>query len=173
MTATLITTKHKTMKINKSRNDLRTTHDFDLAGIPATIRVSEYDYDIGVAMTCVTVGGQGPIPTCFFAIVTKNEIRDRLRDIKADRKFGILRPEVKLGDLVEAGPGYNLNQAVQVVCVLAGLNPGDCTDYDYVNLTVRAAAMALARKITLLGRRKKAPRPATSLTPKEFDPFEL
>ena len=161
------------MKINKSRKDTRTTHDFELAGIPATIRVSEYDHDIGVALTCVTVGGQGPVPTCFFAVVTKNEIRDRLRDLKAAKKMGILRPEVKLGDIVEAGSGHNLNQGVQVLCVLAGLDPDDCTDYDYVDLSVRAAAMALARKITLLGRRKKATHPAAPLTPKEFDPFEL
>ena len=161
------------MKINKSRNDTRTTHDFDLAGIPATIRVSDYDYDIGVALTCVTVGGQGPVATCFFAIVTKNEIRDRISDIKADKKLGIKRPEVKLGDIVEPGSGHNLNQAVQVLCVLAGLNPDDCTDYDYVDLTVRAATMALARKITLQGRRKKATHPATPLMAKEFDPFEL
>ena len=161
------------MKIIKSRKDTRTTHNFDLAGIPSTICVSEYDHDIGVALTYVTVGGQGPIPICFFAIVTKDEIRERLRDIRAARKIGILRPEVKPGDIVDAGSGHNVNQGIQVLCALAGLNPDDCTDYDYVDLSVRAAAMALARKITLLGRRKKTPRPATPLAPSEFDPFEL
>ena len=45
------------------------------------------------------------MPTCFYAIVTKNEIRDRLRDLKTAKKLGILRPEVKLGDIVEAGSG--------------------------------------------------------------------
>jgi hypothetical protein len=158
------------MKINKSQKDTRTTHDFDLAGMPATIRVDEYDHELGVAITCVTVGGQGPVPCCFFGTVIKNEIRDRLRDLRAAKKMGILRPLVKPGDIVEAGPGHNLNQGVQVLCLLAGLDPDDCTDYDYVDLSVRAAAMALARKITLLARRKKATRPSapfTSLPPSQ------
>ena len=168
-----IIAKHKNMKFIKSRINTRTRHNFDLAGHPASIRANFFDFKFGIVGTEIKVGGHIPISACYFGIVTKDEIKTRLRDIANSRKLGIKRPDVKLGDIVESGE-HNFAQAVQVLCLQTGLDPEDCTDYDYVDLTVRAAAVALARKMTLLKRLKTAAYRAVMPSPsKEFDPFEL
>jgi hypothetical protein len=96
-----------------------------------------------------------------------------MREIKRERKLGILRPNCRAGEIVDMrSPNYDLS--TQVLCIQAGLDPDDCTDYDYVELTVRAAAMALARKITLMRRHKKRAHPRPVSAPiTTFDPFEL
>lgn len=161
------------MKINKARKDTRTRHHFDLAGQPASIRAVGYDFDIGIAFTSVTVTGHKPVYSCYFGIVTKGEIQDRMRGIRKARKMGIERPDVKPGDIVDAGIEHNFNQGIQVLCLLVGLDPEDSTNFDYVDLTVRAAAVALGRKITRLRRRKRIARPGSSLPAKTFNPFEI
>ena len=161
------------MKINKARKDTRTRHHFDLAGQPASIRAVGYDFDIGIAFTSVTVAGHKPVYSCYFGIVTKGEVPIRLRHIRKARKLGIERPDVKCGAVVDAGIEHNFDEGVQVLCLLVGLDPDDCTDFDYVDLTVRAAAVALARKITLRRRRKRTVRQRLSLSPKAFNPFEI
>ena len=161
------------MKFNKARKDTRTRHNFDLAGLPASIRVIDYDFDIGIAFTSIKVAGHKPVYSCYFGIVTKGEVPDRMRDIRKARKLGLERPDVKPGDIVDAGRENNFDEGVQVLCLLVGLDPEDCTDFDYVDLTVRAAAVALALKITLLRRRKRTVRSVASLPPKTFNPFEI
>ena len=168
-----IIAKHKNMKFIKSRINPRTRHNFDLAGHPASIRASFFDLKFGIVGTEIRVGVHIPISAGFFGIVTKDEIKMRLRDLANSRKLGIKRPDVNLGDIVESGE-HNFAQAVQVLCLQTGLDPEDCTDYDYVDLSVRAAAVALARKMTLVKRMKTAGYRAVRPTPsKEFDPFML
>ena len=168
-----ILAKHKHMKFIKSRINTRTRYNFDLAGHPASIRASFFDLKFGIVGTEIRVGVHIPISAGFFGIVTKDEIKMRLRDLANSRKLGIKRPDVNLGDIVESGE-HNFAQAVQILCLQTGLDPDDCTDYDYVDLTVRAAAVALARKMTLVKRMKTAVyRTARPSPSKEFDPFEL
>ena len=168
-----IIAKHKSMKFIKSRVNTRTRHNFDLAGHPASIRASFFDLKFGIVGTEIRIGVHIPISAGFFGIVTKDEIKMRLRDLANSRKLGIKRPDVNLGDIVESGE-HNFAQAVQILCLQTGLDPDDCTDYDYVDLTVRAAAVALARKMTLVKRMKTAAYRAVRPTPsKEFDPFML
>jgi hypothetical protein len=87
------------------------------------------------------------------------------------RYLGIERPDVKEGDVVDVG-FPNFERSIQALCGQTGLNPNDCTDYDYVELTVRGAALGLARDIVLKHSRRKTPA-ISRRRAKIFDPFEL
>lgn len=65
------------------------------------------------------------------------------------------------GDVFDSGPGHNTGE-IQELCTILGLSPADITDYEYVDLSVRAAALALARKLVMKQRsasRAKSRRP--------------
>jgi hypothetical protein len=166
-----IAVKHESMKLNRNKQDTRTHHKFDLAGWPATIRADGYFWDLGIITTSVRLKGIEPISGCLIGAMTPAGAKRQMKEIERERKQGAKRPDFKPGHLVDIGFA-EFDPAIHLLCLAAGLNPKDCTDFEYVEMTVRAAAMALVRKMAgcHTGKRSRATRSELATS---FDPFEL
>ena len=159
------------MKLNRSNQSTRAHHKFDLAGWPATIRADGYFRDLGIITTSIRLKGIEPISGCFIGLLTRIAAGQLMKQIQRERKRGALLPDAKAGHVVDVGFADS-DPTIFLLCLATGLNPRDCTDFDYVNLTVRAAAMALARKLTKQ-QAGKSPLAKRSKPVKSFDPFGL
>lgn len=159
------------MKLNRTKHDTRTSHKFDLAGWPAAIRAENYFWDLGIITTTVRLKGHEPLSGCFIGVLTPAGAKELRQRIERERKRGAKRPDAKPGHAVDIGFA-EYDPAIHVLCLAVGLNPKDSSDYDYVDLTVRAAAMALARKMAG-GHSSKRPPAKRSKPAKSFDPFAL
>jgi hypothetical protein len=134
------------MKMPKKNE--RRVHTFDIAGKSATLRftwttgdVREPDYAIGTVTLDgkeFDAGGINPLR------VDQAAAREARRE-DFHNGCGIYTPTVEAGDVTDLGFGMigNLQDLVEAV----GLNRDDPTHYDEVELSVRAASLALARKI--------------------------
>jgi hypothetical protein len=128
------------------KEDTKTTLTFELAGKTATLRFADWNTDPWIsAIGTVTIGEMDFDAGGICAMLAddaeqRNEVQESLNN-----DSGIATPPVEVGDVADPGLGGvgDLGDLVSAV----GLDPGDPTDYDEVELSIRAASLALARKL--------------------------
>jgi hypothetical protein len=83
-----------------------------------------------------------------FLVATPEDAKELSRvNTAALENAGIDRPsEIKSGAVIDIGADHNRGE-IQLLCHQLKLDGDDITDYQYVDFSVRAAALALARKI--------------------------
>ena len=136
------------MKYNLKKIDFTTTHEFELAGQTAVISCDGGCVAEGEIATQVAIGEFAPVHVAGFSIALREAAKHKSKEnMELLQNTGASRPTaVKTGDVIDAGACHN-DGGSQVLCHHLQLNGEDITDYEYVDLSVRAAALALARKI--------------------------
>ncbi len=137
------------LSTNQKNGTLKITHSFELAGKRATISIRNWSADEGWVSTQVEVDGQAPLQAAAFHVADA-ETAGLLTQEAANwfQQDGTVRPRVNEGDIMDCGACHNTGQ-IQELCEVLKLNPQDLTDYELVDLSVRAASIVLARKIAL------------------------
>jgi hypothetical protein len=134
---------------NQKNETTKTTHTFELAGHRANISVSNWSADEGWVATRVKVAGHEPVHVAAFHVADAETAQMLTQDTVARlQQDGTTRPGVNEGDVFDCGASHNTGQ-IQELCEALKLNPHDITDYELVDLGVRAAAIELGRKIAL------------------------
>jgi len=128
--------------------DLDTCHKFELGGKTAAIFCTGGGVHEGWLSTSIRIGDAEDVHVGGFKIVDKEEAieltKTNMASLRAD---GTRRPVcIRPGDVVEIGAGHNTG-GIQEICSLLKLDPEDITNYEYVDLSIRAACLALARQL--------------------------
>lgn len=134
--------------------DTKTKYKFKLAGKTAVIACRGDDIVDGWVATQVTIGNREPVTVGAFCIADADRAwalsEENMEMLQSD---GTLRPTtLRAGDVVDIGPRHNCGQ-IQAICDILGLNAGDITEYEYVDLTIRSVGLALAKELIASRRR--------------------
>lgn len=140
------------MKLTKRHHTTRAFHRFELAGEHVRIRFDRWYWDdeqivatISFGQRSFNVGGVAVYSRSTAA--TENSERNALRNTA-----GLDLPFVTAGEIDDIGQ-ENCGD-VRDLCRAVGLNPDDSAHFNEVDLAVRSASLALARKII---QRRKIP----------------
>jgi hypothetical protein len=126
--------------------DTKTKITFKIAGKTATLQFADWNTAPWVSAIGTVMIGEKDFNAGGINAMLKDDAKQRNKLIaRLNNDGGIPTPLVEVGDVADPGLGGvgDLEDLVSAV----GLDPGDPTDYDEVELSVRCASLMLARKI--------------------------